>query len=75
MAKKVTKSVENLSVAPMLSKEQVFVKELFGSGSRAIFNNPDSECLPKVHGALFTGFGLINNDDTERETGGMFGLK
>jgi hypothetical protein len=56
----------------ILSKEQFMLNELF-NGQRTFGTGNN---LPKVTGALTTGQGLINHDDTyERRTGRMFGLK
>jgi hypothetical protein len=55
--------------APLLSKEQDMLQEMFGGSP----SWGTGESLPKVNGVLISGNGLIKSDDGG-ETGSMFGF-
>ncbi|HDZ60572.1 MAG TPA: hypothetical protein ENH46_02590 [Candidatus Pacearchaeota archaeon] len=56
--------------APMLSKEQSMLHEMFNGND----NWGTGQNLPKMDGILRSGHGLINNED-EGDTGALFGLR
>jgi len=57
-------------IAPMLSKEQEMMQELFGGSS----SWGSGEQLPVMNNSLNSGHGLINSGDDYRETASMFGI-
>jgi len=44
--------LKKIQVAPNYSKQQNFLRGLFGHGDKVIFNSPDSECRTTLNGAL-----------------------
>jgi len=57
-------------IAPMLSKEQEMMQELFGGSP----SWGSGEQLPVINNSLNSGHGLINSGDDYRETAGLFGI-
>ncbi len=64
------KALLKLRPAPMLSKEQSVLHEMFG-GSPPIWGTGNS--LPVINNSLTNGGGLTNIDP-DRETASMFGM-
>ena len=72
MGKKLkVKVTRKLIVAPSLSNEQSMLRSLFGGGDKVMFNVEDSECRPKITGALMP---YTFGDETESETAEIFGF-
>lgn len=78
-------NVNKFQVGQQLNSEQNFMQELFGNGQKVMFNNPNSECLPTMHGSLMPNAMGNEIDDGEttpnlfgwgsnRSTGGLFGI-
>jgi len=57
-------------LAPLLTKEQTMLHELFGGSP----SWGTGENLPKFQGALISGEGLIKSGDYEGETASIFGF-
>ena len=57
-----------------LTREQGFLRTLFGEGDKVIFGSKDSESLPQINGVLRTGNGLVKSGDLNRETAHIFGF-
>jgi len=62
------KSFQRMQIAPLLSKEQNMLQEMFGGND----NWGTGKNLPKIEGILRNGNGLIKNDDFG-DTAKLFG--
>lgn len=56
---------QNMNV-PTFSRQQQFLRELFGHGQKIIFNSPDSECRTTLNGALINN--VVNGYPIEEDT-------
>ena len=62
--------------APMLTKEQDMLLELFGGRNRVMFRNPDSQCIPEVKGDLMPNrFRFSEEENPEPNSQDLFGLR
>ena len=65
-----SKLLRQPQIAPMLTKEQEMMQELFGGSP----SWGSGEQLPVINHSLSSGHGLINSGDDYRETAGLFGI-
>ena len=60
--------------APMLTKEQDMLLELFGGRNRVMFGNADSQCMPEVKGDLMPNR-FNEQENLEPNSQDLFGLR